>query len=148
MPKISELTAVTSPVTSDELPIVNTSETKKITVANLVGDTGTAELDFGAFPGASDTSVAVTGQTGIASGAVVTAWIFPADTTDHSADEHLLETLKVYAGNVVAGTGFTIYGVNSSQLNESMIYHNRIRDGGGRGTLLYGKFNIAWSWRN
>lgn len=81
-----------------------------------MGAQGIATLDFGAFPGASDTSVAVTGQAGISSGSLVEAWIRPSATTDHSADEHLVETLEVFAGNVVAGTGFTIYGLNESQL--------------------------------
>jgi hypothetical protein len=110
---------------------------------------GTALLDFGAFPGASDASVAVTGQTGILSGSLVEAWIFPAATADHTADEHIVETLRVFAGNVIAGTGFTIYGVNTSQLNEGLTSFRaeapRVTFGG-KGTRLYGKWNIAWVW--
>jgi hypothetical protein len=83
-----------------------------------VSTQGTATLDFGAFPGASDASIAVTGQAGILAGSYVEAWLFPALTTDHSADEHIAETIKVFAGNIVAGTGFTIYGVNTNNLNE------------------------------
>lgn len=127
--------------------------------------TGTATLDFGAFPGASDTSITITGQTGILSGSYVEAWIFPADTVDHTADEHMIETLKVIAGNVVAGTGFTIYGFNTSQLNEPLTeygagrnhkstgtaaantgYQGREKSVGGTGTRIYGKWNIAWVW--
>jgi hypothetical protein len=93
--------------------------------------TGTANLDFGAFPGKSDTSVAVTGQAAIASGSLVEAWIRPVATADHSADEHLVETLKVSAGNIVAGTGFTIYGLNSGQVGN---------------TRLYGLWTTAWAW--
>lgn len=91
---------------------------------------GTATLNFGAFPGASDTSVAVTGQTGIVAGSTVDAWIRPVATADHSADEHLVETLDVVAGNIVAGTGFTIYGINEG-----------IGD-----TRLYGQWTVAWQW--
>lgn len=98
---------------------------------------GTATLDFGAFPGASDTSVAVTGQTGIVSGSIVGAWLRPVATADHSADEHLVETIRIEAGNIVAGTGFTIYGFNSSQLIESP---------SGTGTRLYGTWTVAWAW--
>lgn len=94
-----------------------------------MGAQGTATLDFGAIPGVSDASVAVTGQAAILSGSLVEAWILPAATPDHSADEHLLESLDVYAGNIVAGTGFTVYGVNE-----------------GSGTRLTGKWNIAWVW--
>jgi hypothetical protein len=125
---------------------------------------GTATLDFGAFPGASDASVAVTGQAGILAGSLVEAWLFPAATADHTADEHWVETIKVMAGNVVAGTGFTIYGVNTSQLIEPLVPqgiggNNKTLAGGlvqssnlqaqmigGKGTLLYGKFNVAWAW--
>jgi hypothetical protein len=110
--------------------------------------------------------VAVTGQAAILAGSLAEAWIFPAATADHSADEHLVETLKVFAGNVVAGTGFTIYGVNASQLNEpvevappsSVMHENgtavivknaqpaKKAYGGGAGTLLYGKWNLGWVW--
>jgi hypothetical protein len=91
---------------------------------------GTVTLDFGAAPGVSDATVAVTGQTGILAGSLVEAWILPAATTDHSADEHLVENLRVFAGNIVAGTGFTVYG------NIQQSYEGR----------LYGKWNIAWVW--
>jgi hypothetical protein len=99
-----------------------------------VGGRGTALVDFGAFPGTSDASVVVTGQAGIQAASVVKAWILPAATSDHSADEHLLETLEVFAGNIVAGTGFTIYGVNfnpPSQIDNPFIY---------------GKWNVGWEW--
>jgi hypothetical protein len=125
---------------------------------------GTALLDFGAFPGASDASVAVTGQAGILAGSLVEAWLFPAATADHTADEHWVETIEVMAGNVVAGTGFTIYGINECQLTEPLMpkatgSNNVTLAGGlvsssnaqaqmigGKGTLLYGKFNVAWAW--
>lgn len=111
---------------------------------------GTATLDFGAFPGASDASIAVTGQAGILASSFVEAWIFPAATADHTADEHLVETLKVMAGNIVAGTGFTIYGINTSEINEPLEPHRGevFRPGGrgGFGTRIYGKFNVGWVW--
>lgn len=56
MPKISELTEVTSPNTSDYVPIVSGGETKKVTVANLTGGGGAKQpLD--------DTLTAVAGVT-------------------------------------------------------------------------------------
>ena len=105
---------------------------------------GTVVLDFGAFPGASDASVAVTGQSGILAGSLVEAWTALAASTDHSADEHRVETLSVKAGNIVAGTGFTVYGVNVNQ--------NEEREGARskatvlREPRLYGKFNVNWVW--
>lgn len=94
-----------------------------------MGAQGTTTVDFGSFPGKSDTSVAVTGQGTILSGSLVEAWILPATTADHSVDEHLVETIQVIAGNVVASTGFTIYAKNV-----------------GFGTMLYGLWNVGWVW--
>ena len=125
--------------------------------------TGTVNIDFGAFPGSSDASVAITGQSGILSTSLVEAWIFPADTDDHSADEHLVEQIKVIAGNIVEGVGFTIYAFNINPISEPLGFingsNNRTIAGqltnpqgfqrptkGGNGTLIYGKWNIAWAW--
>lgn len=126
-----------------------------------MGASGTATLDFGAFPGSTDASVAVTGQTGILSGSLVEAWIFPGATADHSADEHLVESLRVVAGNVSAGVGFTIYGLNANAIHEPLldmvpsafrtaaatVYGSGgMRCCGGTGTTLYGKWQIGWVW--
>lgn len=89
---------------------------------------GTATLDFGAFPGATDASVAVTSQSNIGAASLVEAWVLPATTADHSADEHWVEGLRVFAGSVVAATGFTIFGRTDDA--------NR----------LYGRWNIGWVW--
>ena len=121
---------------------------------------GTAIVDFGAFPGASDASVAVTGQGAIVAASLVEAWIRPLATADHSADEHMLETLRVVARDIVPGTGFTIYAINTSQLNEPLetpgaslfrsvagtIYGAGGLSLGGRGTRLYGQWQVAWVW--
>lgn len=104
--------------------------------ANVMGATGTTTIDFGVFPGASDVSLAITGQTGIVSGSLVEAWLRPVATADHSADEHVIETIKVVAGNISAGVGFTIYAVNT----------NQISDPDGKGTRLYGTWTVAWVW--
>jgi hypothetical protein len=126
-----------------------------------MGAQGTALLDFGAFPGASDAKLDITGQAAILSGSLVEAWMLPADTADHKADEHIVEPLKVMAGNVVAGTGFTIYGVNDNQINEPTLAElagpgglgiGRAPSGspnpdmGGKGTRVYGKWNVGWVW--
>jgi hypothetical protein len=131
-----------------------------------VSGTGTALLDFGAFPGASDASLAITGQAGIVGGSLVECWVLPADTTDHLADEHRVETLDVYAGAIVAGTGFTIYGNIETTAKETSVVTQSgyitnwslttvatvfaqpgsIADAGGLGMRLYGKWNVAWAW--
>ena len=127
---------------------------------------GTATVDFGAFPGSSHASVVVTGQASIVAGSVVQAWIRPVATADHSADEHMLETLKVHASSIVAGTGFTVNAFNAGTINEPDVAAVS-RDGvsqiaarpggrgkqdgltaavGGKGTRIYGQWTIAWSW--
>jgi len=121
---------------------------------------GVTQLDFGVFPGASDASIAVTGQASIQSGSLVEAWLTPIATPDHSADEHLVETIQVRAGNIVPGVGFTIYGWNTSQMNEPLetvgpskfrsaaatVYGYVSPSRGGQGTLLYGLWSVAWVW--
>lgn len=118
-----------------------------------MGAQGTTTVDFGAFPGASDTSIAVTGQAGIVAGSLVEAWIRPVATADHTADEHWVETIRVSAGNIVAATGFTVYALNTNQVNEPSPVHNeRFRDtryepiNDGKGTRLYGLWTVAWVW--
>lgn len=136
------------------------------TLRTVSVSTGLATIDFGAFPGKSDVSLAVTGQTGIdALTSIVQAWIVPATTIDHSVDEHILETIRVFAHTVVTGTGFTITARNDSEIFEpfpsSMVQDfrsnitggargggNQVGYGGGRGTRIYGKWQVGWRWSN
>lgn len=90
------------------------------------GFAGEATVNFGTT-GKTDAFVAVTGQPAISTSSVIIASIAYAATTDHSADEHLVEEIKTIAGNIVAGTGFTIYAQAA------------------RG-LLYGQWKINWRW--
>lgn len=96
---------------------------------------GTATLDFGAFPGASDTSVAVTGQAGIVADSLVGAWLRPVATADHSADEYRIEGIAVVADTIVAGTGFTIYARDDGPVTDK-----------NEGHRLYGTWTVAWAW--
>lgn len=102
--------------------------------------TGTAVVDFGVFPGKSDASVAVTGQSGILSTSLVEAWLF-GSTSDHSEDEHRVESLRCDAGSVVAGTGFTIYLSNTNQVTPRKGDPDE-----GKGTRIYGQWRVAWAW--
>lgn len=111
-----------------------------------MGAQGNTTVDFGSFPGKHDASVAVTGQAGILSGSLVEAWIRPVATADHSADEHLVESIRVLAGNIVAGTGFTIYAFNNWQAvpdNPSLGTNTGLRD---KAPRLYGLWTVAWVW--
>lgn len=91
---------------------------------------GSTTVDFGAFPGSPEASATITGQIGILAGSRIKAWLMPVDTADHSADEHRVESIDVYAGNLVAGTGFTIYA--------------QFRNLGS--TMAYGTWTVAWEW--
>lgn len=122
--------------------------------------TGTATLDFGAFPGSSHTTVAVTGQTGILSTSLVEAWLFPDDTADHTQDEHVVEPIRVVASKPTAGVGFTIHGLNVNPLNEpleeprAVPFRNPVGQAmgylkpsvGGKGTRIYGTWRVGWAW--
>lgn len=89
---------------------------------------GTAEVDFGALPGSMYTTVAVTGQAAIVAGSLVEAWIRPAATTDHSADEHVVDPPRIVAADIVAATGFTIHAFSN----------NNVRH--------HGKYTVSWVW--
>ena len=113
---------------------------------------GIAQVDFGAFPGASDALIAVTGQTLIKATSVLNARIALVDTADHSADEHFANPPRVSAGNILPGIGFTIFAINDDKWNE---YPDPVNGGLGEGrpvanignTLTYGKWSVAWSWQ-
>ena len=75
----------------------------------MAGATGAATIDFGAFPGVNEASVAVTGLTTIPADAKAEAWLMGSDTTsDHTANDHRYAArfLSVSCGSVVAATGF------------------------------------------
>lgn len=67
---------------------------------------GTTTINFGGK--ATDASVAVSAPT-ITGSQLVEAWIFPVATATNTVDDHWVEGVKVTAGNVQAGVGFTIY---------------------------------------
>jgi len=98
---------------------------------NNVLNSGTATIDFGSYPGLTETSVAVTGLTNILSTSVVILDVL-ADATsiDHTASDH--RYFKTYAcltySTPVTGTGFTIYS-NANQ-------------------PVQGKWTIRYSWVN
>jgi hypothetical protein len=90
---------------------------------------GSATLDFGTGNHQPEASVAVTGQTAIEAGAYVEAFVQGDSNADHSADEHVVETVRLRCGAVVPGTGFTVYG--------------RAEHGSARG-----QFEVRWVWSN
>ena len=116
-------------------------------------NSGTATIDFGAFPGSGDTSLAVTGQTLITSDSLPTAWLsLTAATADHTTDEHFVDPPDVFAGNIVPGVGFTIYARAKAPPARAPDYNTHIAD-----RLLvtsspvtdpqpYGQWTVQWLW--
>lgn len=91
-------------------------------------NSGTAEIDFGAWPGSNEASVAVTGQTAIAAGSNIVAVVSRESTADHTVGDATYAALLVglSVGNIVAGTGFTIYARSLEKMQ--------------------GKFALRWLW--
>jgi len=88
--------------------------------------TGSAVLDFGVTPGTNFVSVNVTGQTLITGTSKIKAYKAIQATATHNEYEHILVPLNIAVGNIVAGTGFTIYATTDLRLD--------------------GTFNINWEW--
>lgn len=108
-----------------------------------MGAQNTTTVDFGAFPGKSDATVTVTGQASILAGSLVEAFIYPTATADHSADEHWVDPPRIMAGNVSAGTGFTIYcSAKPSDANPPAGSTLKNVDS----PLVYGLWTIGWVW--
>lgn len=106
---------------------------------------GTTTVNFGSFPGSTDATAVITGQTGITTGSLVEAWIFPTATTDHTVDEHWADPPEVFAGNIVAGTGFTIYAVVKKRADTGPVSDSlRIRNIDT--PMQYGLWTVAWVW--
>lgn len=113
-----------------------------------MGAAGTATVNFGAFPGASEASVTVSAP-GIQASSLVEAWILPNTTADHSPDEHRIETLEVTAdqSSIVANTSFVIKISNMSELDEALANQgSQGQANGGIGTRIYGAWNVGWVW--
>jgi len=80
---------------------------------------GTATIDFGAFPGNNEASVAVTGQASILATSKAEAYIMGDDTSGtHTAADHRYAPLFIAltCGTPTASTGFTIYGRSTEKL--------------------------------
>lgn len=87
-----------------------------------MASTGTATLDFGPAPGSQFASVVVTGQSGIDSDSNIEAYLMASDsTTDNSAFIHQVVPMVLRCGNIVAGTGFTIYARSDWNISNTML---------------------------
>lgn len=89
---------------------------------------GTVTVDFGAFPGSTDVISVVTGQASILTTNSVEAWPRIEATADHPVDDIWIDPPIVYAGDIVAATGFTIYVMAP------------------RNGKAWGEYKIDWVW--
>jgi hypothetical protein len=93
-----------------------------------MGAAGSAVLDFGATP-TDEASVVVTGQSGIAAESHVEAFFMRESTAGNTVEDHEQATTlcRLVCGNIVPGTGFTIYAHSV-------------------GGLGVGTFAVRWVW--
>lgn len=90
---------------------------------------GTATIDFGAYPGSNEASVAVTGQSSISATSKAEAYFMGDDTSgSHTASDHRYAGLFIglTCGTPIASTGFTIYGRSTEKMQ--------------------GTFQVRWVW--
>lgn len=95
----------------------------------MASGVGSAEINFGAWPGANEASVSVADQAAITSLASAEAWMMADDTTaDHTASDHRYAAalMGVTCGTPVDGVGFTIYARSTEKLT--------------------GAFKVRWVW--
>lgn len=95
----------------------------------MASATGSATLDFGAFPGSNEASVLVTGQSSISATSKADAYVMGDDTTpDHDASDHRFfdAVCGLTCGTPGAGEGFTIYATSLQPLE--------------------GTFQVRWVW--
>jgi hypothetical protein len=107
---------------------------------------GTAIIDFGAFPGCTHATVGITGQTNILAGSKVEVWLDNKASADHSADEHFIEPLRVGHSTIVAGTGFTaeLHYIGVHPQDNTPGLRNPAQPNNNT-PMAYGKFNVAWA---
>jgi len=93
-----------------------------------MGAQGIAVIDFGAHPGLNEKSVVVTGQAAIVAGSMAEAFVMAEATADHTTGDHtyLPVFITLTTGDIVAGTGFTIFSRSEHRLQ--------------------GTFNLKWVW--
>jgi hypothetical protein len=99
------------------------------------GASGTATLNFGAFPGGHETFVSVA-DASVGSGSVIVASIRPAVTADHSADEHYAEApnFALVVQSISAGVGFDVWARYTTPVPEPLQFPGAVRRQGATAT--------------
>jgi len=89
---------------------------------------GLVAVDFGAPPGSSSAEASVAAPT-VDGATLAEAWVVPADTADHSADEHIIDPPAVCAV-VVPGVGLRVIADASRN----------------PGSVLHGAWSVGYVW--
>ena len=99
------------------------------------GASGTATLNFGAFPGGHETFVTIA-DASVTSGSVIVASIRPAVTADHSADEHYAEApnFALVVQSISAGVGFDVWARYQPPVPEPLRFPGAVRRQGATAT--------------
>jgi hypothetical protein len=85
--------------------------------------TGTAEIDFGAFPGSNEASVTVAAA-GVTAVTHVEAWVMGSDsTTDHTAADHRYFPLFAALTTAPGVDTFTIHARSTHKLQGKWLTH-------------------------
>ena len=115
------------------------------------GGTGTATIDFGAFPGSNVAFVDVA-ATGVISTSTINAWIRPVVTADHTAEDHVAAPIRVI-GQYLADDSIRVYGINTNDvippLDNVPLRGGSSKQSGvdrQRSPMLVGQYSVFWSW--
>jgi hypothetical protein len=108
-------TATSTPI---NLLYTDSSGNQKSAPLSKVMPNGTAEIDFGAFPGSNEGSVTVTGQTMITAGKNIQLTVSCETSADYTAEDMawIASLVGLSAGNIVAATSFTIYARSQHEM--------------------------------
>jgi len=105
---------------------------------------GQTTVNFGAFPGTSEASVDVAGQTGLVVTSEVEGWVLPVDTATHTADENKIERIRVIGFWFVNDTLRLVAYDNASPAWKDVNYDTK--NPGAQAQRLYGEYNLGWAW--
>lgn len=97
---------------------------------------GTAELNFGVFPGTSIATVDVA-SVGVLVTSKLQAWIRPTATADHTDIDHVAASMAVHAIYLSDGN-FRIYGSNRNDVTAPDSKKNQ--------PMFVGRYAVNWAW--
>jgi hypothetical protein len=91
----------------------------------MASATGTATIDFGAYPGSNEASVVISGQTTISATSAAEAYFMAETSGAHTPSDHSYVALfaALTCGIPTAATGFTIYATSEHKLQGTFSVH-------------------------